>query len=413
MRELLKTSRVPALCAGLGITVLLAGCAGQATTAASVSGSTLRVYAGQSAAGTSGQPAQDVLDAERLALQQAGGQVGHFKVLLAPLSGGKISDQARTAISDTSTIAYLGELDPSSSADSLGITNGAGILQITPNDTAIELTQATKAVSGAPTRYYESLKTYGRTFGRVVPAANHEANVQAQAMSALGVKRLYVASDGSPYGNAIALAVANAARGKGIAATQGTAKPAAAQAASADGVFIASADQALARQFLDGVAGTNAAIKLFAPSPLAGDSFATSLGAAAQRNLEVSSPGFIAAGPKADLTPQGKQFVSSFKTAYGHDPVQAAIFGYAAMSLVLDALRRAGSQANSRSAVVSEFQRTKLGASVLGPYSIDGNGDPSYTSGAPYVISHFRAGTLVPFETCKGNRCDPANIKAR
>src|SRR5450755_4492908 len=219
MTNLLKTTRPLAAFALLGIAALLAGCGAQTTTAAVVSGSTLRVYAGESPSGAGGQPAQDVLDAERLALQRAGGQVGHFKVTLTPLSSGKISDNARRAISDTSTIAYLGELAPQASADSLGITNGAGVLQLTPYDTSIGLTQSTRAVSGAPTKYYESLKTYGRTFGRVVPAANREAGVLAQAMSADGVKNLYVASDGGPYGSAVALAVVGAARGKGITVT--------------------------------------------------------------------------------------------------------------------------------------------------------------------------------------------------
>jgi branched-chain amino acid transport system substrate-binding protein len=399
MTKLLKTSRTLRACAFLGITALLAGCAGQTTTAASVSGSTLKVYAGQSPAGAGGQPAQDVLDAERLALQQAGGQVGHFKVVLEPLSSAKISDNARTAISDTSTIAYLGELDPHASADSLGITNGAGLLQLTPYDTAIELTQATKAVSGAPTKYYESLKTYGRTFGRVVPAANLEAKVLAQAMSAAGVKKLYVADDGGPYGSAVALAVANEARGKGIGVTEGPAKGAVVGPGSADAVFIGASDKALASQFLDGVAGVNPSAKLFAPSALDQDAFAAGLSAAAQHNLEVSSPGFIDSGPKADLTALGGQFVSAFRAAYGHSPAQTAIFGYEAMDLVLDSLRRAGTQANNRSAVVAQFQRTNGRSSVLGTYSIDGNGD---TTAAPYVLSHFRAGRLVPFDSMQG-----------
>lgn len=396
MKKPTKTRRAPTACACLVAAASLAGCAGQATTATSVSGSTLKVYVGQSPSGEAGAPAQDMLKAEQLALQGRS-KVGRFTVVLTPLTGGKISDQARTAISDSSTIAYLGELDPHSSADSLGITNGAGILQITPGDTAIELTQTTKAVSGAPTRYYESLKTYGRTFGRVVPAGNREAGAQAQAMSALHVKRLYVASDGGTYGSAMALAVTSAAAGKGIAATQGGTDPA--KAAGADAVFIAASDPAVATQFLDGVARAIPTAKLFAPSTLDADSFAAGLSAGAQRNFEVSSPGFMDSGSKSDLPPAGQKFVADFRAAYGHAPAQAAIFGYAAMSLVLDALRRAGSQANSRSAVVTAFHNTKQLSSVLGTYNIDGNGD---TTLAPYVFSHIKAGRLVPFQTMQG-----------
>ena len=113
----------------------------------------------------------------------------------------------------------------------------------------------------------------------------------------------------------------------------------------------------------------------------------------------VSAPGFIDSGPKADLSTQGTRFVSAFKTAYGRAPTQSAIFGYEAMSLLLDSLRRAGTQANNRSAVVAQFQKTKNRDSVLGTYSINGNGD---TSAAPYVLSHFKAGRLVPFDSMQG-----------
>ena len=46
---------------------------------------------------------------------------------------------------------------------------------LTPTDTALALTQTSSAVANSPTLYYESLKTYGRTFARVVPSGKLEA----------------------------------------------------------------------------------------------------------------------------------------------------------------------------------------------------------------------------------------------
>ena len=66
------------------------------------------------------------------------------------LHGAKPSDNARTAIQDSTAIAYLGEILPGASADSLGIVNDQDILQVSPTDTAVELTQSTPAVPGAP-----------------------------------------------------------------------------------------------------------------------------------------------------------------------------------------------------------------------------------------------------------------------
>jgi branched-chain amino acid transport system substrate-binding protein len=368
----------------------LAGCAGATTTASTVTGSTLKVYAGQPPGGAGGQQTQDVLDGERLALQQLGNQVGHFKVQLESLSGGRVSDNARTVIKDSNAIAYLGELAPHSSADSIGITNAVGILQISPTDTAIELTQRSQAVPNSPTRYYESLSTYGRTFGRVVPAGTSEAAAQVRAMRAMGVTKLYVAADGGPYGSAIALAVKQDATKAGITVTSSP--------TGADAMFLGANDPVIAARRLN-AAGTNPLLKLFVPSALDDDAFAARLSAAAQHGLYASEPGFMATGRHADVTPSGRKFLSDFKTAYGHDAGQSAIFGYEAMALVLDVLHRAGSSAGSRSAVVSEFIRTKQRASVLGTYSINGDGD---TSLAPYVLSHFKAGKLVPFEAMQG-----------
>jgi len=45
------------------------------------------------------------------------------------------------------------------------------------------------------------------------------------------------------------------------------------------------------------------------------------------------------------------------------------------------------------------FQNTKNRTSVLGTYSINGDGD---TSLAQYVFSRFKAGKFVPFAQVKG-----------
>ena len=47
--------------------------------------------------------------------------------------GSTLSEQARTVIQDKTSIAYLGEVVPGSSAASLGITNALDILQVSPD----------------------------------------------------------------------------------------------------------------------------------------------------------------------------------------------------------------------------------------------------------------------------------------
>jgi branched-chain amino acid transport system substrate-binding protein len=377
-------ARGRAACAWALLAVAVAGCtqSGGGSSSVTVSGKTLTIYVSDAPAS---QPAvsADVLDAERLAFPQPA-TVSGFSVQVKVLHG-KISDQARTAIQDQSAIAYLGEVVPHSSYASLGITNAVDLLQVSPTDTALELTQATPAVPGAPDMYYQSLSTYGRTFARVVPTSGREASAQVQEMAKLGVTKLYVADDGGPYGAAIANAVRHDAAGK-ITVTSSQ--------SGADGVFYGSNSPVSAEQFFDRAAAANPSAKLFGPSALSDPGFAAGLSAAV-RSLYVSAPGFLT----ADLTPAGNTFVAQFMSAYHRTPDSQAIFGYEAMSAVLTVLREAGAQANNRSTVVHDFLSIKNRQSVLGPYSMNSDGD---TSIAPFVFSRLERGRLVPFASVQG-----------
>ena len=375
-------ARGRAACAWALLAAGLAGCTsgGAANSSVTVSGNRLTIYL--SAASTNQpQVAKDVLDAERLAFKQGSTRVAGRSIRYLIVRGNTISAQARTVIQDKSAIAYLGEVVPHSSYASLGITNALDILQVTPTDTALELTQTTTAVPNAPDSYYESLSTYGRTFARVVPSSAEEALAQVQEMQSLGVRKLYAGNDGSAYGAAVANAVQRDASGKITVVSS---------PAGADGVFYGSATPAVAARYFNGVAGSNPSAKLFGPSALDAPSFTAALSSSV-RNLYISVPGFL----PADLTPAGRTFVSAFKAAYGREPAVQAIFGYEAMAAVLAVLKQAGSSANSRTTVVKDFFAIKNRESVLGTYSINTNGD---TSIAPFVFSRLAGGKLVPFK---------------
>jgi branched-chain amino acid transport system substrate-binding protein len=362
----------------------IAGCSSASNASVSVSGKTLTIYLSDA---QTDQPAvaTDVLDAERLAFAQTGSHVNGFTLQLVTLHGTSISAGARTAIEDSSAIAYLGEVVPHSSYASLGITNAVDLLQVTPTDTALELTQSTPAVPGAPDTYYESLSSYGRTFARVVPSTAQEAKAEVQEMQTLGVTRLYLADDGGPYGAAMVYALRHDLGGSiSLSSTE----------AGADGIFYASSSEATAVRFFDSAAASNPSAKLFGPSALDDPSFAAAISPSV-RNLYVSAPGFL----KQNLTSTGSAFVSTFTTDYGHAPAGQAIFGYEAMSAVLAVIKEAGSDAGDRSTIVKDFFSLKNRQSVLGTYSINTNGD---TSLAPFVFSRLTSGKLVPFVQVTG-----------
>ena len=374
-------ARGRAVCACALITSAVAGCtsSGSANSSVTVSGNVVTIYV--SAAPTD-QPqiAQDVLDAEQLAFSQGPHQVGKVVIRMHTVRASTISAQARTVIQDKTTIAYLGEIVPHSSYASIGITNALDILQVSPTDTALELTQTTPAVANAPDEYYESLNSYKQTFARVVPTSGDEAKAQVQEMKSLGVTKLYVGSDGGDYGAAIAYALKRDA-GPGISLVTSP--------VAADGVFYGSNSPTVAAGFFNRVAASNTSAKLFGPSALDAPSFVSAL-SPATRNLYVSVPGFL----KANLNAKGAAFVSQFISRYGHTPATQAIFGYEAMAAVLSVLQEAGASINSRSTVVHDFFAIRDRQSVLGTYSIDSTGD---TSIAPFVFNRLRSGQLVPF----------------
>jgi branched-chain amino acid transport system substrate-binding protein len=379
---LARSRALIALGASVAIGATLAGCAATSNSSVTASGKTLTIYASVPAQSADPQAAADVYDAELLALQQSSG-VGTFKLRIVKLTANKLSDNGRTAIKDQSAVAYLGELDPGTSGDTIGITNALDLLQVTPTDTALELTQASAADPSSPDKYYESLGSYGRTFARVCGSSAQEAKAQVQEMQSLGVKQLYIRNDGTPYGAAIALAVKQDAPSAGITVVNSL--------SGADGYFYGAgaSGAASASSALADAAKSNSAIKLFVPSALDTSAFASSFGPA-NISLYASAPGVMSGD---------QPFISQFKQAYGHAPAQQAVFGYVAMSAVLKALDEAGASANNRTTVVHDFFTLKNFSSPVGALSFNGDGNPSV---APFVISRLRNGALVPVKQVQG-----------
>jgi ABC-type branched-subunit amino acid transport system substrate-binding protein len=369
---------------------MLAGC-GTASKGGSsvvtVNGRALAVYASQPPGPPT--PAEtDILDAEHLALQQAQGKAGSFSVTLIPVHEHELSANARTAIENPNTIAYLGELVPGSTQVSVEILNQQGVLEVSPADTAAYLTQPVPTVSSTPNNFYPGHSTYKQTFGRVVPNSAQEAKALVKGMQAEHASSVAVASDTTEYGRTVALEVSQAAKAGGLTVAGSAGR---AQAYFYGASTSSPAARAAAVEAYDRTAAANPSIKLFAPSGLYDPSFVSGLSPAAQGRLFVSSPGFL---PR-DLPPAGRTFVLEFNRQYGHAPAPQAIFGYEAMAALLADLGQAKSAANQRATVVTDFRSLKRTGSVLGTYSITG-GDPSI---APFVLARVRAGQLVPFQS--------------
>jgi ABC-type branched-subunit amino acid transport system substrate-binding protein len=375
------------------LALALAGCSaasnGNGNSSVTANGNTLTIYVSAPAGYSSNALQADMVDAAELAFGQDARQVTSYGLQMKLIHTGELSEHARQAISNTGAIAYIGELGPGDSEQSAGITNARDLLQVSPGDTALELTQATPVVpTGHPKYFYESTGTYGKTFARIVPNSAVEAKAILAQMKSLGVSSVYINSDASFYGRAMADDLSSDAAAAKVSVSGSP--------ASAGAIFYAAdpANAASAAQKLMGYASQNPGAMLFGPSSLDTPAFLQAL-TTPPAHLYISTPGVLSAAEPAAYA----QFASAFDTKYGHQPARQAAFAYESMAAVINAIAKAGRNGNNRATVVGEFFRTTNRSSAVGTYSIDSGGDSNLTS---FVFNRVKQGALVPAASANG-----------
>lgn len=359
----------------------VAGCSQASSSSSSsltVNGDTLSIVVSEPANLTSDPVARDVVDAEKMAFLADSSEVKDYKLVLAQAEAKTLSDNARDAIQTDSAVAYIGEIAPGESDQTVGITNALDLLQVSPTDTAAELTQTTTASE----QLYQSWGVFGRTFARIAPNSIQEATAQVAEMKSLHVSSLYVTSDGTDYGDTVAEAVRSDARAAGISL--------ATSLSEAGGIFYGVTSPTTAATFFNHASSVAPNAKLFGPSSLNSGQFTSTLSSSVH-NLYVTIPGFM---PK-QLNAAGKTFETDFAAKYGHKPNVEAVFGYEAMASLLSVLHEAGKSANARSTVVKDFLKQSQPSSMLGSYKINGTGNSSLDA---FVIARLSGGALVPFK---------------
>jgi hypothetical protein len=174
------------VCLALG-----AGCGAEGT--AEPGEATLTVYVSAPLTGPGREDGAAVADGAREALADAGEVAGGYEVRAEYLDvAGRnetrfdavtVAENARTATRDSTTIAYLGELDSGASRTSVPITNSAGILQVAPGSGASDLVRDETYNDDLPT---EVQGTGERTFAQLVPTYEPDEEVPARDFAALG-----------------------------------------------------------------------------------------------------------------------------------------------------------------------------------------------------------------------------------
>jgi branched-chain amino acid transport system substrate-binding protein len=412
MRTLrLCTGSRPAALAGvlaalLALPVALAGCGGVGVSgAATAVGSQLTVYSSLPLQGPSGAASQQIVNGEKLALAGVGGRVGAFKVSYvseddsSPTNGkwapGVTASNAKTAADDTTTIAYLGDYDSAATAVSLPLINAAGILQVSPASPYVGLTSSRDAGQDEPERFYP---TGRRTFARLQPGDPAQAAAQAKLMASLGVHKVYILNDQDPFQVPLAQITAGDAERSGIAvagddglnvtdSTTFTSEVEKISKSGAQAVFFAGGTEAGTVALWQQLHNADPGLLLLGSSTLADGSFTAQLGAAGA-NTYITTP-VLAPG----LYPPGSaRVLADYRRVFGGEPGGYALYGYEAMSVVLDAIRRAGPHGNDRESVIDQLFAVSNRDSALGRYSIEADGE---TTLGPYGVDRVQNGQPV------------------
>jgi len=393
-----------ALCA---VIVVVAACAGADTESVGnkIPGGTLTIYSSVPLHGASSVSGQAVVNGERIALQGAG-RIGRYRIVLrvlddsSPQAGewdpGQATLNARQATQDRTTIGYLGDLDSGASAISIPLLNRVGIAQISPTSTAVGLTEdAPGAYPGEPQKYYP---TGVRSFARVVPNDSVQAAAMLSLQRSVGCAKTFVLEDGEVDGEDTATTFELTARSSRLRvvavqmfdpkASDYSSLAASVAQTGANCVLISALTENNAVLLTRQLAAALPHALIFGFQGMAESTYADP----AQGGIPIAlDPRVLltAASPDASADPAAaRTLVSTYARRYGQ-PQPDAIFGFEAMSLMLSAVRRATDDGRSqarRSNVVAAILTTRKRHSVLGTYSIDGNGDTTLSRFGVYRV---------------------------
>ncbi len=263
---------------------------------------------------------------------------------------------ARRATEDSTAIAYIGELDSGTTRTSLPITNEAGMLQVSPAASAVDLTRAAPGSGQIPSEVQPSGV---RSFGRVIPPDTLQGAAAAVWMADQRVERVSVVNDGGAYGESLLDGFQSVSDG-----------PLTASGGRFDAIYDLSSHP------LAGAPKSSAGSLVFGPdAQLSGSPPKSTLPA----------PSRIVSGTldPSQLPKPAAGFLADFDAEYGREPGRFAAYGYEAMAVVLDAIDRAGDPLD-RGSVIDAFFATTDRDSILGAYSIDDVGDTTLSRVGAY-----------------------------
>ena len=280
----------------------------------------------------------------RMPSDQAGGTPVDLEVLddAGPegATDARAGANARTATEDSTAIAYIGELDSGATRTSLPITNQAGMLQVSPGASAVDLTRSAPGSDQIPDEVQPS---GSRTFGRVIPSDTVQGAAAAVVAGDMGVKSV-VAID----------------REDDVRETH-------CSMASIPSPMLPRSRRPVSRA----APAASTWCHRLQPIPILDVGGPRSTSSAPTRRSPVTTRDDDARGLDPDLGPDGAEPAARRRSgAQVGEEGRFWAYGYEAMAVVLDSIDRADDPLD-RGSVIDAFFATTDRDSILGTYSID------------------------------------------
>ncbi|MBD0282432.1 MAG: branched-chain amino acid ABC transporter substrate-binding protein [Thermoleophilaceae bacterium] len=370
-------------------------------------GETLTVYSSLPLQGASRPQTTAMVEGIRLALEQAGGKAGDYRIKYTSLDDSTAqagtwtpeaaSANARKVAQDDSAIAYIGEFNSGASAISIPILNEVPIAQVSPANTAVGLTSDEPgAEEGEPEKYYP---TGERHYLRIVPKDTIQGAALATIMKKDGCQTIYILNDKEVYGAGLSRNIESAAKEQGleVAANEGIdpkapnfrSQAASIRSAGADCFVFSGITANGAVQLYKDVSAAVPDAKLYGPDGVAESGFSDPAEGGIPPEVQAKTKVTVATLSPDEYPPEGRRFFQQFEKKYGEpNPDPYAIYGYEAMDLILDTCKKLGPDCSDRQAMIDALFQTKGRKSVLGTYDIDENGDTTITDYGIYTIKN-------------------------
>jgi branched-chain amino acid transport system substrate-binding protein len=362
----------------------------------------IKLYSSWPMSGASEQIGGDSAAAVQFAVDIWGGAAGGFAITYEALDDGlaanngawdaaKEAENAARVVNDENAVAYIATYNSGAAEAAIPITNEAGLAQISPANTAVQLTKENEA---NPPGYPDVLYPTGvRNYMRVVPADDLQGAAGANyAVNTLGAQTVYVIHDQQTYGRGLSEVFQKtfAELGGEVVGFEGFD----ANAPEYQALMTKIANSAPDLVYLGAIVNLNASkllqdmrsvmspddVTFMGPDGLINQAFIDGAGDAAEGAL-ITFGGL----PANQLQGVGKTWYDQFKERLGHEPDAYAQYSFEAAVVVLQAIDQVG--AKDRAQILEAMMGTSEFRGLIGTWSFTETGDTDSTTVSLNVVT--------------------------